>query len=93
MMYLTIILLSFLPGGLSSIVPTTNDYTHSLELIPERYHVFSKYDSTTITFEIHAKTLGWVGFGLSPNGGMVGSDVIIAWVKDGETFFSVRNSY
>ena len=93
MMYLTIILLSFLPGGLSSIAPTTNDYTHSLELIGERYNVFWKYDSATITFEIHAKTLGWVGFGLSPNGGMAGSDVIIAWVNDGETFFSVRNSY
>ena len=70
--------------------PLSNDYTHSLELLDKaRYHTFWKYDDTTVTFEIHAKTLGWVGFGISPNGGMAGSDVIIAWVKDGESHFTV----
>ena len=70
--------------------PLSSDYTHSLQLLDEgRFHIFWKYDDTTITFEIHAKTLGWVGFGLSPNGGMTGSDVIVAWVKDGQTHFTV----
>ena len=85
-----IALLSLIFGATSVIVPTSDDYTHSLELLKdETYHIFWKYDNATITFEIHAKTLGWVGFGLSPNGGMAGSDVIIAWVKDGQTYFSV----
>ena len=85
-----IVFVSLTFGVTSVIVPIANDYTHSLELMKdETYHVFWKYDNTTITFEIHAKTLGWVGFGLSSNGGMAGSDVIIAWIKDGQEFSSV----
>ena len=43
-----------------------------------------------IYFAVNVSTTGWVGFGLSPNGGMVGSDVVIGWVnKDGAAFFKV----
>ena len=74
----------------NTVMPLSNDYTHSVELLKDgEFHVFWKYDETTIIFEVHAKTLGWVGFGLSSNGGMAGSDVTITWVKDGQTFFSV----
>ena len=63
-------LLFLTSSALSAITPTLNDYIHSLELLEDDvYTVFWKYDDTTITFEVHAKTLGWVGFGLSPNGG------------------------
>jgi hypothetical protein len=49
-------------------------------MAPDQYILYWNYTDTDILFEIQVKTTGWVGFGLSPNGGMDGSDVIIAWV-------------
>ena len=49
---------------------------------------FSTEDET-ITFAVNVSTTGWVGFGLSPNGGMAGSDVVIGWVKDQQAHFHV----
>ena len=44
----------------------------------------------TITFAVKARTNGWVGFGVSPNGGMINSDVVIGWVNDeGQAFLHV----
>lgn len=44
-----------------------------------------------ITFLCEVQTKGWVGFGLSPNGGMKDSDIIIAWIDDktGKAYFHV----
>ena len=48
----------------------------------------------TITFGVNVSTNGWVGFGISPNGGMTNSDVVIGWVNDdGEVFFHVSLTY
>eukprot|EP00731_Ephydatia_muelleri_P011381 Em0006g275a len=48
----------------------------------------------TITFNVVVHTTGWVGFGLSPDGGMVGSDVVIGWVSsDGRTYFHDRYAF
>ncbi len=46
------------------------------------YEVFWDFDleAETISFAVKVKTTGWVGFGLSPNGQMPGSDVVIGWV-------------
>lgn len=45
----------------------------------------------TIVFEIEAATLGYVGFGISPQGSMEGADILIAGVlEDGTPYFSVR---
>ena len=53
------------------------------------YWNFSTADQT-IAFAVKAKTNGWVGFGVSPNGGMVNSDVVIGWVNDeGQAFLHV----
>ena len=35
-----------------------------------------------ITFQVHVEALGYVGFGISPNGGMTEADVVIGWVLD-----------
>ena len=49
-------------------------------------------ESEWITFEVSVATQGWIGFGVSPNGGMTGSDIVIGWIDDeGETYFHVRN--
>ncbi|XP_069057999.1 putative DBH-like monooxygenase protein 2 [Pleurodeles waltl] len=38
-----------------------------------------------ITFELQARTTGWVGFGLSPSGGMAGADIVIGGVSPSST--------
>ena len=52
-------------------------YTHSLivdEDEPEQYQFYWKLiNKDEIQFEVHTKTTGWVGMGLSPDGGMTGS--------------------
>ena len=72
---------------------------HSLE---EEYHFSAILDDgytlhwnfdleqQTIAFAVNVSTTGWVGFGLSPNGQMPQSDVVIGWVdNDGNTQFHV----
>ena len=39
---------------------------------------------------VEVDTLGWVGLGFSPNGGMVDSDIMMAWVIDGEVTITDR---
>ena len=56
------------------------------------YQLYWTFDNTqkTITFNVVVRTTGWVGFGLSPDGGMVGSDVVIGWIaSDGSSHFHV----
>ena len=68
-------------------------FRYQVELLPnEEYVIFWKFDKEYITFEVHAQTTGWVGFGLSPNGGMAGSDMVIGWVPSdgGEAVLTVK---
>ncbi len=69
-------------------------FTHHTFLDPrDKYFLQWKFDENRkeITFQVEVETLGWVGFGLSPSGGMQGSDIVIAWVDDadGKAFFHV----
>ncbi|XP_063351424.1 DBH-like monooxygenase protein 2 homolog [Pelmatolapia mariae] len=43
-----------------------------------------------ITFQLAVNTTGWVGFGLSPKGGMKGSDIVIGGVGSSQSYFSDR---
>ena len=48
-------------------------------------------EQQTIAFAVNVSSTGWVGFGLSPNGQMPQSDVVIGWVdNDGTANFHVR---
>ncbi|CAG0902663.1 unnamed protein product, partial [Darwinula stevensoni] len=49
-------------------------------------------ESGDITFELHAKTQGWAGLGFSANGAMPGSDIVVGWIKDGQTYFTDRHA-
>ena len=70
----------------------TENYVNSLELQPGAYILYWNFTSTDILMEVHVKTTGWIGFGLSPNGGMDGADVIIAWIdKNGKGVFTDRH--
>ena len=56
------------------------------------YELYWNFDNAkeTISFAVRVNATGWVGFGLSPNGQMPNSDVVIGWVTDGgETVFHV----
>ncbi|CAH1233413.1 MOXD1 [Branchiostoma lanceolatum] len=55
-----------------------------------KFHLFWKFDDEKIEFEAQVQTTGWVGLGLSPNGGMPGSDIAIGWVKDGTVHLTDR---
>ena len=49
-----------------------------------QYDLYWKVDleEEFIHIAIDANTTGWIGFGLSPNGQMPGSDVLIGWISD-----------
>lgn len=49
-------------------------------------------DTQTIVFELTVQTVGYVGFGISPTGGMAGADIIIGGVHNTNdtAYFSVR---
>ncbi|XP_052093581.1 DBH-like monooxygenase protein 1 homolog [Mytilus californianus] len=52
------------------------------------YWLFWKTNATHVIFETHVKTKGYVGFGLSSNGKMFPSDVVIGWIdSNGTTHF------
>ena len=46
----------------------------------------------TVSFPVEAATTGWVGFGFSSGNDcmMIGSDVVIGWVKDSKGYLTVR---
>ena len=55
------------------------------------YELYWRFDNEaqTIDFAVRVQTTGWVGFGLSPNGQMPNSDVVIGWVENSEAFLQV----
>ena len=73
-----------------AMVTPSETFSKSVSLVKDDfYHLFWKSDNTSITFEVHAKVKGWVGFGLSPTGSMENADIVIGWVKDGVSYFKV----
>ena len=46
------------------------------------YDLYWSVKSTTIVFVVRVETRGWVGFGFSPNGLMLNSDIIMGHVDD-----------
>lgn len=65
-------------------------FRHSTILDPHgKYHLKWRFDRGTITFEIEVETTGYVGFGLSPNGAMALSDIVIGGVTDGRPYLQV----
>lgn len=77
---LTVALLSVFFGVCHG-APTSSSLSKYVVLDEEgNYELYWKFDDSTITFEVQVKTLGWIGFGISPNGDMTGSDIVIGWV-------------
>ena len=91
--HLTIALAVSVTLGTGSNIPgviTTEPFDHSEILDKDgNYILFWNLNDTHVTFEVHVKTKGYVGFGISNNGDMYPGDVVVGWVKDGATHFSV----
>ena len=88
------LLVVFLALTSASAADLSSEYTHQAVLDPEelmKLYWTVDWDSETVSFAVEAATTGWVGFGFSSgNGMMVGSDVVIGWVKDSKGYLTVR---
>ncbi|CAC5419592.1 unnamed protein product [Mytilus coruscus] len=67
----------------------TSAFQHEIQLDPDgNFWLFWNVSGVNITFETHVRTRGYVGFGLSQNGKMFPSDVIVSWINsDGSLYF------
>ena len=66
-------------------------YRYSAQLNGEDYVLYWSFDiqQQNISFAVRVRTTGWVGFGLSSNGEMPLSDVVIGWVDSNEPYLQV----
>ena len=73
----------------------SEQYTYSVQLDNEgHYTMFYSYDddSSILRIAVLVETTGWIGLGISPNGQMPGSDVVMGWVdQSGEAFLQVTS--
>ncbi|CAF4000838.1 unnamed protein product [Rotaria sordida] len=103
--YIIIILLSFwlividICTGISSPIQPFTTYKHSTELQQGIADLWWTIDDAEqeIIFELHVKSTGWIGLGLSPAGGMKGADIAVGWVESsGNVYlqdrFATRNA-
>ena len=63
-------------------------WEHSVDL-DENYRLLWTIQGHEITFEVRVKTLGYIGFGFSPDGRLPGSDIVIGWADRKEIHFQV----
>lgn len=72
-------------GALQPLVPSET-YTNFIvvdQTKPTQYQLHWKLTSINeIQFELHAQTTGWVGMGISPDGGMTGSLIKLTVLKN-----------
>jgi hypothetical protein len=70
----------------------TQAYSNYMDLADGgNYRLYWNYNDTTFVGEVHVRTLGWVGFGFSPNGNMPSSNVMIFYVdSNGVANFTER---
>ncbi|XP_076818497.1 DBH-like monooxygenase protein 1 homolog [Clavelina lepadiformis] len=74
-------------------IEPSEDFQYVEYLDPKRqFRMFWKINNPHITFELHVQTTGWIGIGISPNGKMANSDIVVGWVKDGRVHLTDRFS-
>ncbi len=44
---------------------------------------------STVSFSLTVLTGGWVGLGFNTRESMIGADMVLGWIKNGQTFFTV----
>ena len=71
----------------------SEQYTYNIQLDANgHYRMFYSYDEdlNILRIAVLVETTGWIGLGISPNGQMPSSDVVMGWVdQNGEPFLQV----
>ncbi len=62
-------------------------FVNKAELSGANYKLDWNFTAMDIILRVTVRTTGWIGFGLSPNGDMSNSDVILAWTINGSVQF------
>ena len=64
-----------------------NSYENSKVLVSGQYELYWTYKpvSSALEMAVRVKTLGWFGLGVSADGQMSNSDLVIGWVTAGGT--------
>uniref|UniRef100_A0A182KH92 DOMON domain-containing protein n=1 Tax=Anopheles christyi TaxID=43041 RepID=A0A182KH92_9DIPT len=72
--------------GFLSAVAAAAHWDHAVDL-DENYRLLWSLSQQDITFEVQARTSGYVGLGFSTDGTIYGADIIIGWVENGQVHF------
>lgn len=67
------------------------NWDHSVYLNDDYLLLWSTKEQE-ITFEVQVKTTGYFGLGFSKDGRRHGSDIVIGWIDNGQTYFQVSNN-
>lgn len=67
-------------------------WAHRMRL-DANYDVLWTASETDITFEVQARTLGYVIFGLSPSGLFHDADLVVGWLQNGRPRFQVNQAF
>ena len=62
-------------------VSSAYEFNHSISDLPG-YLIEWTINGDEIELQLTAPTTGWIGFGISESGGMIGGDEFVAWVDD-----------
>jgi hypothetical protein len=66
-------------------------FDHAVDM-DENYRLLWSINNQEITFEVQARTLGYVGLGFSRDGTIYGADIVIGWVNNGQVHFQVSTN-
>ena len=82
------------PWAVNASARASQELWHSIKLNGDDYIIYWSADSVhkVIKFAVSVRTTGWVGFGLSPNGQMPNSDVVIGWMDENKVPHFTVNS-
>ena len=85
--------LFIIQGDAQSHEELSRQYSHGVQLDSKGdYTMFYSFDAdlSILRIAVLVQTTGWVGLGISPNGQMPGSDIVIGWVdNNGAPFLQV----
>lgn len=91
MFFLKIAILIGLLANLNALDSDSYFVNNATLVGPDQYLLYWNYSAIDITFKTVVKTNGWIGFGLSPNGDMANSDLIVAYLnQNGSINFTNR---
>lgn len=66
-------------------------YANYMDLVEGVYRFYWNVTDTDLVAELHCQTTGWMAFGFTPNGGMLGSNVVVGFFRaDGKANFTDR---